>query len=394
MGKLGDYITIKHGFAFKGNSISKEDNGVVLVTPGNFQIGGGFQEDKCKFFHGDYPEEYVLHENDLIVTMTDLSKDGDTLGYSAKVPFSSNRTYLHNQRIGLVCFKNEAVDKDFLYWYMRTAYYHKIVLTTSSGSTVKHTSPSRICEIDVDFPNLSVQRNISAILNAIEDKITLNTRINDNLQQQADAIFDENFPLQEPLPVGWRKSHLSSIAKYLNGLAMQKYRPAQGENGLPVLKIKELRQGMTDDNSEHCSSNIKPEYIVHDGDIIFSWSGSLLVDFWCGGDCGLNQHLFKVTSTQFDKWFVYAWTKHYLNHFIAVAADKATTMGHIKRDELDKAEVIIPSSGDYMEIGALMQPLYDEIISNRIESRKLSELRDALLPRMMSGELDVSGLDL
>ena len=119
--------------------------------------------------------------------------------------------------------------------------------------------------------------------------------------------------------------------------------PKDGETGLPVLKIKELRQGICDASSELCSPSIKSEYIIHDGDIIFSWSGSLLVDIWCGGTCGLNQHLFKVTSNNYDKWFYYLWTAHHLDRFIAVAADKATTMGHIKREELEKVEVIIPS---------------------------------------------------
>ena len=111
--KLGDYIRIKHGFAFKGEYITAENNGVVLVTPGNFEIGGGFKEDKCKFFNGDYPKEYVLSPYDLIVTMTDLSKQGDTLGYSALVP-KTNRVYLHNQRIGLVDVYNPKADKMFI----------------------------------------------------------------------------------------------------------------------------------------------------------------------------------------------------------------------------------------------------------------------------------------
>ncbi len=83
---------------------------------------------------------------------------------------------------------------------------------------------------------------------------------------------------------------------------MQKHRPSDDEIGIPVLKIKELRQGCCDESSEICSPNIKSEYIIHDGDVIFSWSGSLLVDFWCGCTCGLNQHLFKVTSKKYDKW--------------------------------------------------------------------------------------------
>lgn len=184
------------------------------------------------------------------------------------------------------------------------------------------------------------------------------------------------------------------IADYLNGLAMQKYRPSENEIGIPVLKIKELRQGLCDTSSELCSPLIKPEYIIHDGDVVFSWSGSLLVDIWCGGTCGLNQHLFKVSSKNYDKWFYYLWTAHHLDRFVAIAADKATTMGHIKREELSKAEVIIPSREDYIEIGAVLQPMIDLIIANRVENRKLASLRNELLPKLMSGEIDASEVTL
>lgn len=218
-------------------------------------------------------------------------------------------------------------------------------------------------------------------------------RLNENLEQQTQAIFSNEFLTLETLPDGWKQASLIDIADYLNGLAMQKYRPTADESGIPVLKIKELRQGCCDDNSELCSPNIKSDYIIHDGDVIFSWSGSLLVNFWCGGICGLNQHLFKVTSNKYDKWFYYAWTKHHLDRFIAVAADKATTMGHIKRDELSKAEVFIPNEVDYNRIGAMLQPIYDLIIANRIENQKLAETRDTLLPKLMSGEIDISEVD-
>lgn len=217
---------------------------------------------------------------------------------------------------------------------------------------------------------------------------------NKNLLQQAQSIFAQEFLVLDAIPDGWQESSLLGIADYLNGLAMQKYRPRDDEQGLPVLKIKELRQGSCDANSALCSSSIKPEYIVHDGDVIFSWSGSLLVDFWCGGTCGLNQHLFKVTSSVYDKWFYYAWTSHHLQKFAAIAADMATTMGHIKREELAKAEVLIPSQFDYDRIGGLLAPLYDLVIANRIENRNLASLRDELLPQLMSGQLDVSEVSL
>ena len=228
----------------------------------------------------------------------------------------------------------------------------------------------------------------------LDQKIENNQKINDNLQQQALAIFQQELLQEGELPEGWTNGNLLDIANYLNGLAMQKFRPAEGETGLPVLKIKELRQGSCDASSELCSPSIKSEYIIHDGDVIFSWSGSLLVDIWCGGTCGLNQHLFKVTSDVYDKWFYYLWTAHHLDRFVAIAADKATTMGHIKREELSKAEVLIPSEEDYMEVNSVMKPIFELMISNRIEARKLATLRDELLPKLMSGEIDVSEVSL
>lgn len=246
----------------------------------------------------------------------------------------------------------------------------------------------------VSYPSLEKQQAIISVLTAIDSKIQANTEINDNLYAQAKAIFDNHFINIDAIPAGWRKGNLLDIANYLNGLAMQKFRPQGNEIGLPVLKIKELRQGSCDDSSELCSLRIKPEYIIHDGDVIFSWSGSLLVDIWCGGTCGLNQHLFKVTSDIYDKWFYYLWTAHHLARFIAIAADKATTMGHIKREELAKAEVLIPCEEDYTSLTSIMQPIFELIISNRIEARKLAALRDELLPKLMSGEIDVSAIQL
>jgi type I restriction enzyme S subunit len=186
-------------------------------------------------------------------------------------------------------------------------------------------------------------------------------------------------------------SSLSSIAEYRNGLAMQKFRPEDGEEGLPVLKIKELGQGGFDANTEFCSPlKIGDKYTINDGDIIFSWSGTLMVKIWCGGKCGLNQHLFVVVPYDFPKWFVYLWTRNHLDNFIRIAKDKAVTMGHIKRGELDKAMVLVPSDEDLNKINALMIPIHQQIINNELESRRLAELRDTLLPKLMSGELKVN----
>ena len=285
-------------------------------------------------------------------------------------------------------------DADFLYYLISSPLVRNPAIKSMVGSSGRQrVQTDVVANLDIELPPIEEQRKIGGLLKTFDDKIKLNNEINNNLEQQAQAIFSNEFLTLETLPDSWKQASLIDIADYLNGLAMQKYRPTVDETGIPVLKIKELRQGRCDDNSELCSPNIKSEYIIHDGDVIFSWSGSLLVDFWCGGICGLNQHLFKVTSNKYDKWFYYAWTKHHLDRFIAVAADKATTMGHIKRDELSKAEVLIPNEADYKRIGDLLQPIYDLIIANRIENKKLAEARDTLLPKLMSGEIDISEVD-
>ena len=288
------------------------------------------------------------------------------------------------------------VDPYFIYYYLTQSSVIESLqaIAEQSTSTYPSIKPSDIEDIELDLPELETQKKIGSTLRMLDRKIALNEEINDNLYAQAKAIFDNHFINIDAIPAGWRKGNLLDIANYLNGLAMQKFRPQGYEIGLPVLKIKELRQGSCDDSSELCSLSIKPEYIIHNGDVVFSWSGSLLVDIWCGGTCGLNQHLFKVTSDVYDKWFYYLWTAHHLARFIAIAADKATTMGHIKREELAKAEVLIPCEEDYTSFNSIMQPIFELIISNRIESRKLAALRDELLPKLMTGEIDVSDVQL
>lgn len=281
----------------------------------------------------------------------------------------------------------------YLFTVLRSREIQQQIYNTNVGDVIPHFKKQFMDQLLIPVPDRKIQEKIGNLYYQLSYKVELNKKINENLEQQAQAIFAQEFLNRSSIPDGWKVGSLLDIADYLNGLAMQKFRPSDDEIGLPVLKIKELRQGSCDSSSELCSPSIKPAYIIHDGDVIFSWSGSLLVDFWCGGTCGLNQHLFKVTSQKYDKWFYYAWTKHHLDRFIAVAADKATTMGHIKREELAKADILIPNSADYSRIGSLLQPMYDLIIANRIENKKLAEIRDSLLPKLMCGEIDISEID-
>ena len=369
------------------------NDGKYMVSVKDF-TDYGFDFASCRMISNDDYE--TLKRNGCVPQIDDIliGKDGARFFEDIIIYRQREKPALLSSIAILRCDKSKILP-DFLYYVLRTPSFRQDVKDNyGSGSAIPRIILKDFKRMMVSYPSLEKQQAIISVLTAIDSKIQANTEINDNLYAQAKAIFDNHFINIDAIPAGWRKGNLLDIANYLNGLAMQKFRPQGNEIGLPVLKIKELRQGSCDDSSELCSLSIKPEYIIHDGDVVFSWSGSLLVDIWCGGTCGLNQHLFKVTSDVYDKWFYYLWTAHHLARFIAIAADKATTMGHIKREELAKAEVLIPCEEDYASFNSIMQPIFELIISNRIESRKLAALRDELLPKLMSGEIDVSAIQL
>lgn len=197
---LSDLIDVKHGYAFPGEHIKDEPPGDVLLTPGNFAIGGGFKAEKFKYFDGEVPEEYILKGGDLIVTMTDLSKQADTLGYPALVPDQMQTRFLHNQRLGKVLIREGAqVDKLFLSYLLRTPEYRHEVLASATGTTVKHTSPSRILKFKSLFPPLPEQCAIAHILGTLDGKIELNRRMNETLESMARALFKSWFVDFEPV---------------------------------------------------------------------------------------------------------------------------------------------------------------------------------------------------
>jgi type I restriction enzyme S subunit len=195
----------------------------------------------------------------------------------------------------------------------------------------------------------------------------------------------------EGKPQGWEEKPLDQIAVFLNGLALQKY-PAHGASYLPVIKIAQLRSGDLD-STDTASTDIPAAYVVENGDVLFSWSGSLLHRLWTGGRGALNQHLFKVTSRQYPKWFFFNWIGHHMPDFQATAASKATTMGHIQRHHLAEAMTVVPPPNVMGVANELIGPLFDRAFRNDLEARTLAETRDLLLPKLMSGEIRVKAAE-
>jgi type I restriction enzyme S subunit len=280
----------------------------------------------------------------------------------------------------------EGFDQKFLFYFVANWDFINLADGGEGGTRMPRADWNFLKTTQWKLPPLPEQRGIAPVLSSLDDKIDLLHRQNTTLEKMAETLFRQW--LVEEAKEEWEEKSLSAIADFLNGLACQKFPPKDSMDKLPVLKIKELTSGITE-NSDWATTEVKTEYVVKNGDIIFAWSASLMVKIWNGENCILNQHLFKVTSDDYPKWFYYLWCKQHLNEFIAKAASHATTMGHIKRGDLDTAKVLIPSPEELIEMTNIMQPMIDKIINNNIKIHTFIQLRDTLLPKLMSGEVRI-----
>ncbi len=318
-----------------------------------------------------------------------------------------------NQGFRSLVVRDEAVPEYLYYWLKLNT---EELERHASGSTFRELSGSSLKEIRLRLPPLEEQRAIARVLGALDDKIELNRRMSETLEEMAralfrswfvdfdpvrakaegrpsglppdlDALFPDSFVASElgKIPKGWEVRSLDEIATFTNGLALQRFPPERDE-WLPVIKIAEMKRGYSD-RTGRASASIDQRYIVEDGDLLFSWSGSLELALWTHGRGALNQHLFKVTSDEFPRWFYLGWTREHLDEFRTIAAGKATTMGHIQRHHLTDARVAAPPANTAVAADKYIAGLMEQEVRHAVESRSITEQRDTLLPRLVSGEV-------
>ena len=388
--KLGELIEIKHGYAFSGEHIVEDDNGIVLVTPGNFRIGGGFKEEKCKFFDGEIPADYVLKEGDFIVTMTDLSKTIDTLGYSALVP-KSKRTYLHNQRIGLVTFKSGECDRGYIYWLMRTREYQRSIANTSTGATVHHTSPKKIYDYDLEVPPLPIQHRIATILSRYDSLIENYQKQIKLLEEAAQRLYKEwfidlrfpgheNTKIVDDVPEGWEKKKLIELVDVQYGYAFDGKLFNNIGEGMPILRIRNIPDGITSDyTTEEASKN----YIVHNGDIVVGMDGIFHINSWNGDDAYLVQRACSFRpKEECVKGVIFQAIQEPIKFFEKILV--GATVAHLGKKHIDSIELCIPKN---FELYQPFSKFYNQRQGLLSQIRLLTEARDRLLPKLMGGEI-------
>ena len=383
---LGDLITDLAMGPF-GSNLKVDnfiDSGVPVIKGGNlygYEVGGDFSfvsEEKAQSL-----KRSLAYPDDIIITHR------GTLGQVSIVPHEKYPYYLASQsQLRMTPDKNK-VDPRYLLYYLRSSIGQNELMQHAAQVGVPSiaTPTKAVKSFKILLPDLETQKKIANILGTIDEKIELNRRMNETLEQMGQALFRHYF-IDNPEAEKWEEKPLDEIADFLNGLAMQKYPKAEGEAILPVIKIREVSSGITA-NTDIASAGIPEQYIVHSGDLLFSWSGTLLVKFWSEGEGALNQHLFKVTSQGYPEWLYYYWTTHHLDDFIQTAKSKATTMGHIQRKHLKQAMVLVPDAEMLEKIGDKIQPLIDVSKENAQQIQTLTTLRDTLLPRLISGKARV-----
>ncbi len=334
-----------------------------------------FTDTEAKKVHDDR----ILRDNDILVNSTGQG----TLGRVAQF-LKLDRPATVDSHITIVRPTPDLVFPEYL-GYVLKGRQNEIELLAEGSTGQTELSKLKLANLSIDLPPLDQQKKIANILGSLDEKIELNRRMNETLEQLGQTLFRHYF-VDNPEAKSWDKKPLDEIANFLNGLAMQKYPKINGQPTLPVIKIREMSSGITN-STDIASANIPEEYIVHNGDLLFSWSGTLMVKFWSGGDGALNQHLFKVTSDKYPEWLYYYWTKYHLDQFISIAKSKATTMGHIQRKHLKQADVIVPPNIE--EMTSEFTPIIDQIKTNLFETNSLVNIRDALLPKLISGKVEV-----
>ena len=425
--KLSEIASFKYGKTIRKSEVHESEG---YPVHSGYQVVG-------------YLPNYMYQEPQLLIVCRGAGGTGD-------VKISPAKCSITNLAIVISCDLSK-VDMGYLYWRLLLSDTYSLRTGSAQPQITINTLDS--FEILIE-PSILKQKEIAKHLFLLNEKIETNNQINQTLEQMAQAIFKSWFVDFEPvkakiaaleaggseddallaamqaisgkdsqqltqlqtenpenyatlrataelfpatmqeselgeIPEGWGCLALDEIARYQNGLALQKFRPENEDNFLPVVKIAQLRKGYAD-SDEKASPNIDPRCIIDNGDVVFSWSGSLIVDIWCGGKGALNQHLFKVTSEAYPKWLYLLFTKHHLEEFQRIAADKAVTMGHIKREHLKSAFCAVPQAQLISAAGKLLGSVIDKQIELRLEAVSLSELRDTLLPKLLSGELSVN----
>jgi type I restriction enzyme, S subunit len=425
--RLGEVTEMLTGFPFKSDRYVDDETAPRLLRGDN--IGQGLLRwDGAKRWPSDAVENisnYWLREDDVILAM---DRPWIEAGLKYATVRSSDLPSLLVQRVARLR-GTDRLDTRFLKFVIGSRTFTDHVLAIQTGTAVPHISGGQIKSFKFLLPPLAEQRAIAHILGALDDKIDLNRQMNETLEAMARAIFKswfvdfdvvraksehrwkrgqsllglpahfyDLFPdsLEESdfgeIPAGWKTRVLYETADFINGTAFKNEDFCNSEQGLPVIKIAELKDGITA-QTKYSTRAIDPKQRIDTGDLLYSWSGSpdtsLDAFLWTNGRGLLNQHIFKVlTPTIAEKRYVYYLLKYLRSTLVEIARNKQTTgLGHVTVADMKRLYVCAPPLKLLAAFDHQIAPLFDRAFHNMLEIHTLADLRDTLLPKLISGKL-------
>lgn len=332
----------------------------------------------------------VPQKNDLLITGV-----GVTLG----IPYLVKDETFYFKDGNLIWLKDisENVNSQFIFYYINSAEGQKTIWVRTIGSAQPALTIDLVKQFQFPCPPLETQQKIAEILSAYDDLIENNRKQIKLLEEAAQKLYKEwfvklNFPghenvkIVDGVPEGWTTKTIEELGEYLNGYA---FKPSDWKTeGLPIIKIKEMNQGITKDTPRNSGEQIPKKYIIKTGDIVFSWSATLAVVIWTGETGLLNQHLFKVTpATSICREFVFQTIKYELDAFSNLTT--GATMKHIQRNKLSQLSLAVPDKKIMSLYDKVANPIREKIINSKLSILNLQSARDELLPKLMNGEIEV-----
>lgn len=364
--KLGEILSVKHGWAFKGEYFA-EDGEQSILTPGNFFEKGGFKPNngKERYYTGTYPKEYLCHKGDLIVAMTQQAEG--LLGSTALVP--ENNKYLHNQRIGLITCDEKRLNKLFAYYLFMTKSVREQLERSSSGTKVKHTSPEKIYDVEVEIPDVISQQKIANLLWVIDEKIANNNAINDNLEQQMHLIFENMMAKAATHKLSGEYTIAQNLATVVTGKEDANF-------SVPNGKYKFFTCSNTPLSCD--------EYVFDSSSILIAGNGDFNVKHYSGK---FNAYQRTYVLTPDKKYFglLYLASLYRINSF--KSRSSGSIVKFITKSDVENIPVFIPNDRFYLQELNKLIYLQEQ---NKLENELLVNLRDWLLPMLMNGQATIS----
>lgn len=389
--RLGDVCDVKGGKRLpKGVNLVTIKNTHPYIRVRDLGQGKRLQLNQNYEYVDDETQKiishYIVSEDDVLISIV------GTIGLIGIVGNSLNNANLTENCVKLINLRG--IDKDFLYYFLISNSGQDAIKQGTVGAVQAKLPIKNIQTIQILLPPLDVQKKIAGVLGALDDKIELNNKINDNLEQQAQALFKSWFVDFEPfggtMPKDWKESDIYSISNIIYGAPFASKLFNTEKKGLPIIRIRDLKNQHSDTYTEE----IHPKaYIIKAGDIVVGMDGEFRPYIWGNDEGLLNQRVCVFENKRsLGKMFLYLTIKPLLNR--VEQTEVATTVIHIGKQDFDAFRFSMPSNSILDKFDAVTQPIYNKIVSNSLENTRLASLRDALLPKLMSGKIDVSKVDI